>query len=295
VESRVREAGGELWEAYRRAASSREIIFKIFPHHFGAGDKRERSLSPARLTEGFIDRVVAEAGGRRLTPEEIGTGQRNADYLLGDYIFELKDLQEDVLAKSKHQRKVAALFAPYFRGQPEAVIDPSILKPDDLRTYLTIIGTPLHSHVRSASKQIKATRVLLARPDLKGGIIVLNTGFSSYPHELFGEQVERYVRKDSRQLDVAIAVSCWFETNGWDSYVFYRIWPEASPVSEVAAFTDAFARAFEQMMTDLLRGNLPPKAPEADPSKPVAFSAAGLDFRWQPARIPLPWDDDHEG
>jgi hypothetical protein len=260
---------------------SGEIIFKIFPHHFGTGDKREPSLSPARLTEGFIDGVVSEAGGRRLTREEIGTGQRNADYLLGGYIFELKDLQEDVLAKSRHQTKL--------------VVDPSILKPNDLRTYLTIIGTPLHSHVRSASKQIKATRALLRRPDLKGGIIVLNTGFSSYPHELFGEQVERYVRKDSRQLDVAIAVSCWFETNGWDSYVFYRIWPQASHVSEVVAFTDAFAHCFERMMTDLVRGNLPPSTRKADPSKPVAFSAAGLDLRWQPPRIPLPWDHDYEG
>jgi hypothetical protein len=30
-----------------------------------------------------------------LTAEEVGTGRRNADYMLNDWIFELKDLQGD--------------------------------------------------------------------------------------------------------------------------------------------------------------------------------------------------------
>ena len=213
IEERVREEGGEVWDAYQETLSTGKIAFKVFSNHFRTGRKREHRLIPARVTEQFIDKVVSEAGGRRLNPAEIGITQRNADYLLGEYIFELKELQEEGLEKETHQKKLSELFSPYFLGQSEAVIEPSILSPKDLLIYLNIIGTPIHNHVRSASKQIKSTRLLLKNESLKGGIIFVNSGFSSYPHDLFGEQVERYARKDSKQLDAVIAVTTWVETN----------------------------------------------------------------------------------
>ena len=118
---------------------------------------------------------------------------------------------------------------------------------------------------------------------------MLNTGFASYPHEVFGEQVERYAKKDSRQLNVVIAVSVWTESNGFDSYVFYRVWPDRGVGSEVDAFRAAFDRRFESMMTDVIRGRLGTDVVTTDPRKPVAFSRDGIDFRWMPPQIPLPW------
>lgn len=291
IEERVREEGGEVWEVYQETLSTGKIAFMVFSNHFRTGRKRERLLIPARVTEQFIDKVVSEAGGRRLNPAEIGIAQRNADYLLGEYIFELKELQEEGLEKETHQKKLSELFSPYFLGQPEAVIEPSILSPEDLLIYLNIVGTPIHNHVRSASKQIKSTRLLLKKESLKGGIIFVNSGFSSYPHDLFGEQVERYARKDSKQLDVVIAVTTWVETNGFDYEIFCQIWPDNSVVPEVIQFKKAFDKHFESMMTDLVRGLLPDEIQRADPRKPVAFSHKGIDFRWEPPRIPLPWEE----
>ena len=250
IEERVREEGGEVWEVYQETLSTGKISFKVFSNHFRTSRKREHLLTPARVTEQFIDNVVLEAGGRRLNSAEIGTAQRNADYLLGEYIFELKELQEEGLEKETHQRKLSELFFPYFLGQSEAVIDPSILSPEDILIYLNIVGTPIHNHIKSASKQIKSTRLLLKRESLKGGIIFVNSGFSSYPHELFGEQVERYARKDSKQLAAVIAVTTWVVTNGFDSYVLYRIWPDNSDVPEVLQFKKDFDKHFKSMMTD---------------------------------------------
>ena len=64
IEERVRRAGGEVWEAYQSAANG-DLVFKVFPEHFQAGDKGAKYLLPAKITEHFIDTVVDEAGGRR--------------------------------------------------------------------------------------------------------------------------------------------------------------------------------------------------------------------------------------
>jgi hypothetical protein len=57
--------------------------------------------------------------------------------------------------------------------------------------------------------------------------------------------------------------------------------------AEVAKVRDAFDRRFEELMTDLVRGKQNAAAPSMTPSRPVAFSADGLIFRWEPATIPL--------
>jgi len=291
IEERVRIEGGKVLEAFEEVVLTGGSFFKVFPNNVFAGRKHTHLLKPARITEDFIDKVVSDAGGRRLTPEEIGTERQNADYLLGEYIFELKDLQEDGLEKGEHQEKLIELFAPYFSGEREAVIDPSILSTEDLKSYLDIFGSPIKTHVKKASKQIKSSRVLLNNEKLKGGIIVLNTGFSSYPHDLFGEQVDRYARKDSKQLEAVIAITMWVESNGFDSYAFYKFWPDEPSIPEIASLKNAFSVSFEKMMTDLMVGNLPDEIPKQTPRKPIVFSAEDIDFRWEPLRVPLPWQD----
>jgi len=174
------------------------------------------------------------------------------------------------------------------------VLDPSVLTKDELRTYLDILGGPLQRHVEKASKQVKATRKLLGRPALRGGFILLNSGFASYPHELFAEQVERYATKDSSQLEAVVSITVWMETNGFESYVFHRFSPHDSEIPEVEALRNAFNERFRQMMTDLMRGQLQPELERADPRRPVGFHVEGVDFNWQPPRIPLPWARDGE-
>ena len=181
-------------------------------------------------------------------------------------------------------KKIAELFANYFPGETEIAIDPSILSKTDYSRYLDIIGTPIKTHIRSASKQIKDTKALLNRQDLLGGIILLNTGFGSFPHDAFAEQVERYARKDSKQFFAVISISVWSDTNGFDTYVLYRFSPVESEHKEVTALRDAFSKRFEQMMTDVVRGNIPESTERASPTKPVAFNHQGIDLAWGPSK-----------
>lgn len=294
IEERVREQGGEVWDAYLHARKHGMFV-KVFPQHFDAGKGGGSLIRPARINECFMTQVMEDAGGQRVVQDDSKQETLNADYLLGDFIFELKDLQEEALEKGTHQEKLAKLFAPYSQGRDIVSLDPSVLNKDDFRSYLDILGGPLQRHVKKASKQVKATRTLLAKPDLRGGLILLNTGFASYPHELFAEQVERYAMKDSGQFEAVISITIWMETNGFESYVFYRFSPHDSGIPEVAAMRRAFDERFKQMMTDLIRDGLAPDVERMQPRRPVGFSATGVDFNWQPPSIPLPWDKEGGG
>jgi len=294
IEARVKAMGGEVWDAFMEARRG-HLFFRVFSHHFGAGDMEFRPILPARITEAFMDQVIEDAGGRRLREEEKRAGIRNADYLLGDFIFELKDLQEEGLQKGEHQKRLADLFRRYFPGQTEVVLDPSVLSKSDYLKYLDIIGKPIKTHIKSASKQVKATRELLGRDELGGGVILLNTGFGNFPHETFASQVERYATKDSSQFSAIVSISVWAHTNGFDSYVFYRFSPERPKQQEVVAIQKAFQQRFEQLMTDTITGVLPQTAEVAGPPRPVAFENSGIDFAWIPPRVPLPWEREETG
>lgn len=289
VEERVREIGSEVWEAFQYARKGK-IFFRVFPHHFGAGNKIFKPILPARITEAFIDKVFNDAGGRRLRKDEKQSGIRNADYLLGSFVFELKDLQEEGMEKGEHQAQLAALFWKYYPGERDIPIDPSVLSKPDYLKYLDIIGRPIKTHIRSASKQIKDTKKLLRSDDLHGGIVLLNTGFGSFPHEAFAEQVERYATKDSSQFTAVVSVSVWLHTNGFDTNVFYRFSPQAPRHKEVIAIKEAFAKRFERIMTEAIIGTVAESVQRTPPAKPIAFQDNGINFAWVPPCLPLPWE-----
>lgn len=79
----------EVLLAYEEALRGK-VFFKVFVDAFGAGEKERLMMFPARISEAFMEEVVNAAGGERVDTSAIGAGIRNADYLLGRYIFELK-------------------------------------------------------------------------------------------------------------------------------------------------------------------------------------------------------------
>lgn len=288
IEERVKEAGGEVWEAFQQAQGGR-LFFQEFPDQFGAGNRKFRPILPARITEDFIDHVIEDAGGRRLREDEKRRGIQNADYLIGKFIFELKDLQEEGLAKGPRQIRLARLFASYFPGEKQIQIDPSILSKEDYLQYLNIIGRPIQKHIHKASKQIKATRKLLNCPDLLSGIIFLNTGFGSFSHEAFAAQVERYAKKASAQFKAIVSISVWAHSNGFDTYVFYRFFPQSPEYEAVKAMKRSFESRFDNLMTDAICGGASRSGEDVSPVGPIAFTEGGIDFSWIPPHVPFSW------
>lgn len=285
IRDRAKQGGGEFWDAYKSAERD-GLFFRVFPDHFAPGLNRIPPIRAQRVTEKFIDRVVEDIGGRRLDCDD---QNRTADYLLDDWLFELKDLQQEGIEQLNRQRKLARLFSPYFPGEFKIPLDPAVLSERDWRIYLDIMGSPIQPQVKSAASQIKSTRRVLMKPELKGGLIYLNTGYGSLPPEVFEQAVERYARKDSRQFEAAICISTWSLTNGFDSEAHYKFHPTHSKHAVVEKLLKAFDKRFEEAMTAVIRGTISEGADLSNPLKPCCFGSEGIDFYWQPPIIPRTW------
>lgn len=133
---------------------------------------------------------------------------------------------------------------------------------------------------------------MLGHADLLGGLILLNTGFGTYPHNEFSAQVERYTRKDTREFSAVISISAWSQTNGFDTFSSYKISPEAPQEEEIIAFQKAFDDCYTTMMTQMIQGTRPDGSTDAPVCRSIAFTAGAIDFTWETPRIPLPWKRD---
>ena len=101
IEEQVREQGGAILEAYESAVANGSAI-RVFPNNFAPGNDGITPILPMRITESFIDQVVADIGGERIPTDD---ENRIVDYLIGDWLFELKDLQEEGLQQPERQKK----------------------------------------------------------------------------------------------------------------------------------------------------------------------------------------------
>lgn len=284
----VREIGGDVWAGYQEA-EQKGLYFGVFPDNFGAGRDGIPTIRPPRISEKFIDNVVSDVGGQKL--DEDGAN-KTADYLIGDWLFELKDLQEEGLEHKNRQTKLVKLFEPYFAPGSRIRISPEILTQEDQLKYFDIIGSPIQPQVKKASAQIKNTKTTLKLDHVNGGLIYLNTGYGSLPHELFEHCVGRYAKKDSSQFKAIVCISTWALSNGFESMMYYAFYPPNPKINVVEKLRIAFAKRFEEAMTNLITGNLPQFQKMGQPLKPIVFNAEGFDLYWEPPTLPKSWIKD---
>lgn len=287
IEDAVRDQGGEVWKLYQQAMMDGSAL-KVFPKNFAPGDNGIPAIRAPRVTEAFMDTVVKDVGGQRLETDD---QHRMADYRINEWLFELKDLQEEGLLKSERQQRLAGLFSPYARPGQILRIDPEILGDADRRRYFDILSSPIQGQVKSASKQIRSTKRLLNDDSLRGGVIYLNTGYGTFPPEEFGPLVERFVKKDTSQIEAIFCVSTWSVTNGFDTNVSFLAYLGEDEKKVVQELRNAFSTRFEETMTLLVTGRLAPNSESVAPLTPLRFTANGLDFSWLPPTISLPWKE----
>jgi hypothetical protein len=286
LEDVVRSEGGRVFELFNEAKTNGAAI-KVFSENFAAGRNGIAAIRPPKVGETFIDLIVTDVGGARLATDD---KNRIVDYQIDNWIFELKDLQQEGLLQPDRQRKLAELFAPYAVSDEPMLLDPSILTSGEQRQFYDILSTPIKAQVKSASKQIRSTKQLLQNENLRGGIIYLNTGYGSFPDGQFGPLVQRYVDKDTTQIEAVFTVSTWAVTNGFETNMFFRAYPEGeAKIAIVNRLKEAFSHRFEEAMTKLITGQLTSKTDYANPLTPIAFQFNGLDFAWIPPMVPLPW------
>ena len=288
VEQRVREIGGDVWAAYQTAQTRGDYLVEL-PEHFGAGNHRP-PLAPPRINEHFVDEMIRRGGGRRLTDAERGgDGDENADYLLDDFIIELKEIREEPLGKEERQHKLAALFTPYFPNDSEVPLDPSVLTQADTLAFYEIIGGPIQRAVKKAAKQIRATRDRLGLASSRGAVILVNSGSYTLIHERFHVLGEFYAHKDTRQIEEVASIVQGFTTNGFDSCFSGQFFPIGSRTPLAEKLATSFSEQMDVLMNEWGHSGFIQPEDAMEPPLPIQFIADGRVFAWVPGFPPRTW------
>jgi hypothetical protein len=246
-----------------------------WPHQSGA------HFPIPRLSEGFIDDVVAKAGGKRTssfwTPPQ---GTQNADYLFPGAIAELKILEEEGLWKESRQDKLAKLL-----NETELSAE--------LRTKIhDVLMEPIQGAVRKAARQLSDTRKVGPFGNHCTVLIAANSGYSSLPAELFEHLVLRSCRKDTAQIDFLVCLSVHYHQGDFDAYVFFQ--PKAFPVKDgvtwagADSFLSCASKKFEEAMTTMMRDQMNPTlwANHLPPVCDIVFEREGITYARQAPPVP---------
>jgi hypothetical protein len=286
IEERVREQGGDVLEAYETALERGYFLIE-FPENFGAGKKKNFGVFAPRIGEDFVDGIIEKAGGRRLTEEEKNFEiTENADYLVDNFVIELKELREEALVKTERQERIAKLFAPYYPTEEHVDLDPSILTEADQLKYLDLVGRPIQNQIKKAAKQLKRTKKHVKQDSLRGAVIMMNTGYATLPPDLFEALCLRYATKDTSQIDELFCISSWFLCNGFDSEVFFQFAPRQEDLSPLGKkLFEGYNEQLNEFMGSWFRSGFGPQGDMHSPMEAIAFNYEGQVFSWLPPKL----------
>lgn len=282
IRKAVENEGGEIWKAYLQA--EREGLFWMEDLESLPMSRKDEALwgTGPRLTEVFIDNLINDSGGRRVTTEEAGGApehlEKNADYVLGRFVLEAKQFENEGLDVPTRQKKLSELFGQYLTEGDVHRIDPYRLSDRDFEKYWEIVGVPIQRRIKDASKQVKATIGRLFPGASEGGVILLNTGYLTIPHDFMVALAERYAAKDTSTIRTVIVISSWTITNGFDTIVNYGFHPHEPAAPELLKLRDVFWKTVERLMTEMVQGKLDPKSGLQTPMAPIHFNHDGQAF-----------------
>jgi len=275
-------------------AKAGQIFFKYELDQLPIATKgRLPFLRAPRIGETFIDQVVSAAGGRRLTESEIeGINGPNADYVLGDAVIELKDIQEEGLLVSTRRDKLVQLFRSTKANADYVSLSANDLSANEWMKYIDILGGPIQTQVKKAAQQVKQSRSYLGCK--RSLVIFLNTGYSSIPHNLFDSMVRRYCGKDTKQIDATVCISSWLLTNGLSSEVHFSFAPSDEGCDVSTALGECFWHQIGVLMTEWAHKGFTQDCEMLSPVAPIAFSAGGIDFSTNPEILSNDLDEPRE-
>jgi len=227
-----------------------------------------------------IDFIITQAGGRRAHEDWDRKDTKNADYVLGKSIIELKLLGDERLEKSEAQAKIGSLFGALQPDRPVVVIDPIMIQQNDLYAYATIMQGPIKGVVRSARAQLKQSRREIGE-DATTVLFVVNNGFTALTHEELLDHVARRARNDTDEIDAIVVAGCYLHGDGFDTFA---LWPinyvpihEERPFLEFETLKSAWGKLADRHMTEFVRGEHGPTAAK-EAQTDIVFEWEGRTF-----------------
>jgi hypothetical protein len=207
------------------------------------------------LSEDIWTEIIESAGGRRAYKNDDQQTARNADYILGEAVIELKILEDESLSKTERQKKLAHLFDELDTDRPVHVLDRNRLSSEQQRVYDRAMEGPIKNAVKSAKKQLAQTRSDF--PETKRSVLLLvNNSNTALDHDEIIELVSRRVRNDTEKIDGVVVAGAYLHSDGFDTFA---LWPiNYVPIHldnsflEYKALRTAFHGHAERAMTEVI-------------------------------------------
>ena len=165
-------------------------------------------------------------------------------------------------------------------------IDPSLDFGELTSDYHRLIKNTIKNHFKSASDQIKQYKK--NQNFKKSGIVFLNTGYNSLPHELFKEMVTDILNRETKTIEFAFIFSQIMQTNGWNMISIFRSeWIGNFP-NEIEKIKDEIDDLVNIKMSEMIIKNDCSSISKSQ--KPISFEIDNKVFFWNPGQIKFPWN-----
>jgi len=275
LEERCLKAGDGFADFYLEAKKT-GYAFKSFK------DKSNNGLNyfnVPRFSEKDFENIICEFGGEKIPESTVKT----PDFLLYNIVLELKDLQQDSLFNLDRQIAIAEAFEN--QSGYAINLDPTIDFSAPTDKYRRLITNTIKNHLKKASDQIKSFKE--TKDITSAGIIFLNTGMFSLPHDTFKAIVEDVIERETRTIKFGLVFSQVMQTNGWElKALFFPDFVGEIP-EKIKVLKPKLAELINQKMTDMMRTNS--TILSANSQHPISFCKNNKIFYWNPGRMTLPW------
>jgi hypothetical protein len=277
IEEKCLNAENGFSEFYLRAKKE-GFAFMSFPERANNGLDAYRV---PRISEADFEKVIVQLGGRKNPVSSVKT----PDFVCFNIGLELKDLQKESLNNKERQDSIGRVFnsSPMRTVNLNPIVDygqPSI-------EYRRLISNNIKRQIKKASSQLK--EFAKTSPMESAGIIFLNTGMFSLPHDNFKIIVSDILARETKFIKFAFVFSQIMQTNGWEMYAVFQpdfIGIVPDPVRQIA---DKLRELVDDKMTEMMRSN--PEISAVDSLTPISFYNSGKIFYWNPGRLKYPWEE----
>lgn len=243
-----------------------------------------------RITESFVDLVIEQLKGRRLTEVERDNGSyENADYLFHGFTAELKIVEEEPLDKKERQDKIAKFFKKKFTLTSEVDLNIKHLMPEAKNGLKEILREPIQKRVRKASTQIRETKKKLGRVLDMGILVLVNNGYASLQPDEFDNLALTCCRKDSSNIDFLWTINVSCHDGDFDHYVFCKTCGYSihggidHPL--IPELQKVVGKLFTDRMTEVMRKMMSP-GPILKPVSDISFERDGVRFVREAPKVP---------
>lgn len=273
IRSLCEDAGGDLWEAYITA----ERDGYSFSNFAESSFSNPYYYNIPRFNESDFETIICQLGGSKI-PETV---TMTPDFILGDIVIELKDLQNESLYNEDRRTTITKIFEA--DNGYSVNMNFSASSGEVREAYKRVIANSIKNAVGKASKQIKefskTNSINIA------GVFLINTGYFSLDHDLFKDIVKEIISRDTTTINFAyVFTQSVFHNAIGDLRADYKQDCIGDLPSDLDGMYDACNTLVNIKMSSIFQlGNV--ESSFAPPQYPISFFADNKIFYWKPERI----------